>query len=180
MARTIPRRIRACGRRPRSRSTALDGSGARALTTLGLRPANVAWHPNGSTIAFTADENWRTEQMFESPDIYTVSTQGTVARLTNDGYMWSSLAYSPDGQFLLAERTFGTGMIIDQKLSHGGSDDLLLWPTARRRGHQPHREVGPRTERPALVRGWPPCVFHRGEGRHDARVPRGRSRRRAG
>ncbi len=109
--------------------TAPDGSGARALTTLGLRPANVAWHPNGSTIAFTADENWRSEQLFESPDIYTVSTQGTVARLTNDGYVWSSLAYSPDGQYLLAERTFGTGMIIDQKLSHGGSDDLLLWPS---------------------------------------------------
>ena len=108
--------------------TAADGSGARALTTLGFRPSNVAWHPNGSSIAFTADENWRSEQLFESPDIYTVSTQGTVSRLTNDGYMWSALSYSPDGQFLLAERTFGTGMIIDQKLSHGGSDDLLLWP----------------------------------------------------
>ena len=111
--------------------TALDGSGERALTTLGFRPSNVAWHPDGSTIAFTADENWRSEQLFESPDIYTVSTQGTVSRLTNDGYMWSALSYSPDGQFLLAERTFGTGMIIDQKLSHGGSDDLLLWPRQR-------------------------------------------------
>ncbi len=110
--------------------TAADGSAARSLTTLGMRPANVTWHPNGSAIAFTADENWRSEQMFESPDIYTVSTQGTVARLTNDTYVWSSLAYSPDGQFLLAERTFGTGMIIDQKLSHGGSDDLLLWPSS--------------------------------------------------
>ncbi len=108
--------------------TAADGSGGRALTTLGMRPANVAWHPNGSTIAFTADENWRTEQTFENPDIYTVSTEGSVSRLTNDGYMWSGLAYSPDGQFLLAERTFGTSMIIDQKLSHGGSDDLILWP----------------------------------------------------
>ena len=108
--------------------TALDGSGARTLTTLGFRPSNVAWHPDGSTIAFTADENWRSEQLFESPDIYTVSTQGTVSRLTNDGYVWSALSYSPDGQFLLAERTFGTAMIIDQKLSHGGSDDLLLWP----------------------------------------------------
>ena len=110
--------------------TALDGSAARSLTTLGLRPANVAWHPNGSTIAFTADENWKNEQEFESPDIYTVTTQGAVSRLTNDGYVWSSLAYSPDGQFLLAERTFGTGMIIGQKLSHGGSDDLILWPVS--------------------------------------------------
>jgi dipeptidyl aminopeptidase/acylaminoacyl peptidase len=107
--------------------TAADGSNARALTALGLRPSNVAWHPNGSTIAFTADENWRSEQTYESPDIY-VASQGAVTRLTNDGYVWSALAYSPDGRFLLAERTFGTGMIIDQKLSHGGADDLILWP----------------------------------------------------
>ena len=110
--------------------TARDGSAARSLTTLGLRPANVAWHPNGSTIAFTADENWKNEQAYENPDIYTVTTQGTVSRLTNDGYVWSALAYSPDGQFLLAERTFGTGMIIAQKLSHGGSDDLIVWPAS--------------------------------------------------
>ena len=110
--------------------TAPDGSGSRTITTLGLRPSNVAWHPNGSTIAFTADDNWKNEQLFESPDIYTVSTSGSVKRLSNDGYMWSALAYSPDGQHLLAERTFGTAMIIDQKLSHGGSDDLILWPVS--------------------------------------------------
>jgi dipeptidyl aminopeptidase/acylaminoacyl peptidase len=110
--------------------TALDGSASRTITTLGLRPSNVAWHPNGTTIAFTADENWKSEQSYENPDIYTVSTEGSVTRLTNDGHVWSALAYSPDGRHLLAERTFGTAMIIDQKLSHGGSDDLILWPAA--------------------------------------------------
>lgn len=110
--------------------TALDGSAARTITTLGLRPSNVAWHPDSTTIAFTADENWKDEQRYESPDIYTVTTEGQVTRLTNDGYVWSALAYSPDGSHLLAERTFGTAMIIDQTLSHGGSDDLILWPAA--------------------------------------------------
>ena len=95
-----------------------------------MRPANLAWHPNGSAIAFTADDGWQNEQAYEQPDIYTVSTQGDVKRLTNDGYVWSSLAYSPDGQFLLSERTFGTSMITEKKLSHGGSDDLLLWPAS--------------------------------------------------
>ena len=38
-----------------------------------------------------------------------MTTGGDVKRLTNDGYVWSSLSYSPDGQFLLSERTFGTG-----------------------------------------------------------------------
>ncbi len=109
---------------------AVNGGSERTLTSLGLRPSNLTWHPGGSAIAFTADENWKNEQQYESPDIHTVSTSGEVKRLTNDGYVWSALAYSPDGQFLLAERTLGTAMIIDQKLSHGGSDDLLLWPAA--------------------------------------------------
>jgi dipeptidyl aminopeptidase/acylaminoacyl peptidase len=110
--------------------TPVDGGESKVITRLGMRAANVAWHPGGSTIAFTADDGWQNEQGYEHPDIYTVSVQGDIKRLTNDGYVWSSLAYSPDGQFLLSERTFGTGMIIEKKLSHGGSDDLLLWPAS--------------------------------------------------
>lgn len=109
---------------------ATDGGDARTITTLGMRAANLTWHPGGNIIAFTADDTWRDEQAYEQPDIYTVSIQGDVKRITNDGYVWSSLAYSPDGQFLLSERTFGTGMIIEKKLSHGGSDDLIVWPAA--------------------------------------------------
>ena len=108
--------------------TPVGGGAPKELTSLGMRPTNVAWHPNGSLIAFTADENWKDEQKYESPDIYTVTTDGKVTRVTTDGYVWSSLAYSPDGKFLLSERTFGTDMIIKQRLNHGGSDDLILWP----------------------------------------------------
>lgn len=108
--------------------TPVAGGAGKQVTTLGLRPASLTWHPNGATLAFTADESWRDEQDYEDPDVYTVTTAGKVTRLTTDGYVWSSLAYSPDGRFLLAERTFGTDMIIQQKLTHGGSDDLLIWP----------------------------------------------------
>ena len=107
---------------------AVDGGTPKAITSLGMRPANVTWHPNGTVIAFTADEGWKNEQGYEHPDIYTVTTDGELSRLTTDGYVWSSLAYSPDGRFLLAERTFGTDMIIKQRLNHGGSDDLILKP----------------------------------------------------
>ena len=40
-----------------------------------MRAANVAWHPNGSTIAFTADDGWQNEQAYEQPDIYTVDDE---------------------------------------------------------------------------------------------------------
>jgi len=108
--------------------TPVAGGAVKALTTLALRPNNVAWHPNGMLIAFSADENWKDEQTYESPDVYTVTTDGKVTRVTNDGYVWNSLAYSPDGKFLSATRTFGTAMIIQQKLNHGGSNDLILMP----------------------------------------------------
>ena len=109
---------------------AVDGGQPKTITTLGMRAANVAWHPSGNMIAFTADDTWKNEQAYEQPDIYTVTTAGDVKRLTNDGYVWGSLAYSPDGQFLLSERTFGTAMITEKKLSHGGSDDLIAWPAS--------------------------------------------------
>ncbi|HEX6164596.1 MAG TPA: prolyl oligopeptidase family serine peptidase, partial [Vicinamibacterales bacterium] len=106
-----------------------DGGDARTLTKLQMRAANISIHPDGGAVAFTADDTWTNEQAYEQPDIYTVTASGDVKRITNDGYVWSSLSYSPDGQFLLSERTFGTGMIIEKKLSHGGSDDLIVWPS---------------------------------------------------
>ena len=88
--------------------TAVEGGQPKTITTLGMRAANVAWHPNGTTIAFTADDMWQNEQAYEQPDIYIVSTRGDVKRLTNDGYVWSSLSYSPDGQFLASASADGT------------------------------------------------------------------------
>jgi len=121
---------------PRLRPTAeititpVGGGAAKELTNLGLRPENVVWHPNGTLIAFTADDAWRNEQEYEDPDIYTVTTDGKVTRLTNDLYVHSSLRYSPDGRFLAYERSFGTDMIIKGKLNHGGPNDLFIRPVA--------------------------------------------------
>ena len=33
-----------------------------------LRPANIAWHPDGKLIAFVADPDWRDEIKYEQPD----------------------------------------------------------------------------------------------------------------
>ena len=101
---------------------AVGGGTPKTITSLGMRPANVAWHPNGTAIAFTADEVEKRTGLRAPRHLHRHHRrQGD--RLTTDGYVWSSLAYSPDGRFLLAERTFGTDMIIKQRLSHGGSDD---------------------------------------------------------
>ncbi len=67
----------------------VEGGAANQVTRLGFRPANLTWHPDGSALAFTADENWRDEQAYEHPDIYRVTTGGNLTRLTTDGYVWS-------------------------------------------------------------------------------------------
>ena len=99
---------------------------ARTLVDMDMRPANLVWHPAGKLIAFTADPEFRDELKYERPDLWTVSTGGTVTRLTNDGAVHSDLDFSPDGRYLSYVRTFGTDMIIKQKLNHGGPRDLYV------------------------------------------------------
>jgi dipeptidyl aminopeptidase/acylaminoacyl peptidase len=103
-----------------------SGGEAKVLVDTDIRPANIAWHPSGSALAFTADPDWRDELKYESPDLWTVTTDGSVTRLTNDGYVYGDVAFSPDGNWMSYSRSFGTDMIIQQKLNHGGPDDLYI------------------------------------------------------
>ncbi len=145
-----------------------------------LRPSNLAWHPDGQTIAFTADPDWRNELRYNSPDLWTVTIDGKVTRLTNDGYVYGDVGYSPDGQYLSYSRSFGTDMIIEKRLNHGGPQDLYV---RRSRGGEPINltaawDLDPGPD--ALVAGQPVHLLHRGHRRRDAPVPRlgaGRARR---
>jgi dipeptidyl aminopeptidase/acylaminoacyl peptidase len=105
------------------------GGATKPLVDMDVRPTNLAWHPNGTLLAFTADPDWRDELKYESPDLFTVTTQGVVTRLTEDGYVYGDTSYSPDGNYLAYVRSFGTDMIIQQKLNHGGPRDLYIRPT---------------------------------------------------
>ena len=42
------------------------------LVDLDLRPADIAWHPDGQLIAFIADPDWRDELKYDEPDLWTV------------------------------------------------------------------------------------------------------------
>ncbi|HJR61905.1 MAG TPA: S9 family peptidase [Vicinamibacterales bacterium] len=109
------------------------GTDSTLLVDLDLRPANLTWHPAGKMIAFTADPDWRDPLRYSRSDIWTAAVDGPqpqVTRLTNDGYNYSDLGYSPDGGYLSYARTFGTDMVIRQKLNHGGPRDLFVRPTA--------------------------------------------------
>jgi dipeptidyl aminopeptidase/acylaminoacyl peptidase len=106
------------------------GGGAKVVLDKDLRPANLTWHPNGRLIAFTADADFRDELKYDHADLWTVTTDGTVTRLTSDGGVYSDPAYSPDGKYLAYERTLGTDLIIQKKMNNGGPRDLYIRPVA--------------------------------------------------
>jgi dipeptidyl aminopeptidase/acylaminoacyl peptidase len=109
---------------------AARGGEPQVLVDMDLRPTGLAWHPNGRLLAFTADPNWRDELKYSRADLFTVTTDGVLTRLTDDPYVYGDVGFSPDGTYLSYARTFGTDMIIDQKLSHGGPRDLYVRPVA--------------------------------------------------
>jgi dipeptidyl aminopeptidase/acylaminoacyl peptidase len=108
---------------------AADGGGSpRQLTRLGLSPGNLTWTPDGSAVLFTANDGVLDELAYGTNQIYRVTLDGELTRLTNDGFGYSNLRFSPDGRWMTYVRSFGTDMIIELELSHGGSQDLYITP----------------------------------------------------
>ena len=106
--------------------TPAAGGERKTLTTLDLRPSGLAWHPDGTRLVFIADPDWRDELRYESPDLWEVTVNGAVTRLTNDDNVYSDASYSPDGQYLSFVRDPGTDLVIREKRSHGGPSDVYV------------------------------------------------------
>jgi dipeptidyl aminopeptidase/acylaminoacyl peptidase len=104
------------------------GGEEKVLVDMDLRPSDIVWGPGSQALAFTADPEWRDELKYGNAQLFTVTMVGNVTRLTNDGYVYSDLAFSPEGKYLSYARTFGTEMIIQQKLNVGGPRDLFVRP----------------------------------------------------
>jgi dipeptidyl aminopeptidase/acylaminoacyl peptidase len=108
----------------------VDGGGAaRQLTSLGLRPENLTWRADGQALLFTADEAVLDELAYSRSDLFVVTVDGSLTRLTDDGYTYSGVRYSPDGRWISYVRAFGSDFIIDRKLDHGGPRDLYVRPS---------------------------------------------------
>ncbi len=98
------------------------------LTRLGLRPTGLQWRPDGSSLLFTADEAVLDPLKYSRSDLFLVTVEGQLTRLTDDGYTYSGAGFSPDGKWISYTRAFGSNMIIDRKLRHGGPRDLYIRP----------------------------------------------------
>ena len=101
----------------------------RPVTKLMLRPTSLDWSPDNSAIAFIADSNYRNERKYARTELYTVTPDGVVKRLTpNAQYDYAGATYSPDGRWILTTRHLADDFVIGRKLTYGGANDLVLVP----------------------------------------------------
>jgi dipeptidyl aminopeptidase/acylaminoacyl peptidase len=111
--------------------SAADGSGERRLTQLGLRLSDAQWNADGKTLLFTADSSYRNERSYGRSDIWTVTVDGQLRKLTTDRELdYSNARYSPDGRSILALRETPTDVIIAKRWDHGSPTDLVVMPAA--------------------------------------------------
>lgn len=113
---------------PSAAGAAAPNAERKVLVDLDLRPTGLVWHPDSTRLAFLADPDWRDELKFESPDLWMVTIDGQLARLTDDGHVYSDASFSPDGRYLSYVREPGTDLIIQEKRNHGGPSDLYVRP----------------------------------------------------
>jgi len=108
---------------------AASDSATRQLTRLGLRPSGTQWRSDGTVLLFTADSTYRNERSYEHNQIWSVSLDGTVRRLSADpDYDYTGASYSPDGRWILYTRQISTDAVISRRMDNGGPTDLALMP----------------------------------------------------
>ena len=106
---------------------AASGDGApRQLTALGLQAGGLRWLPGSDALLFTANEGILDEVAYGSTDIFRVTVEGELTRLTEDGYNYGNVDVSPDGRWISYIRSWGTDLIVKGGLDHGGPRDLYI------------------------------------------------------
>ena len=104
-----------------------EGGEPRQLTELGVNASGLAWSPDGSRIAFTADAQQRDEHSYERADLWVVSVDGTMARLTDDEFNYGGPAWSADGREIVVRGNEGLDVIIREARDRGAPSDLFVF-----------------------------------------------------
>jgi Tol biopolymer transport system component len=100
-----------------------DGGESRQLTTLGVHVRGVAWRPDSAALAFVADTHQRDEYSYDRADLFTITTAGTLARITDDGFDHSAPAWSTTGDAIFALREQSLNQILAAKQNAGSPTD---------------------------------------------------------
>jgi len=103
------------------------GGEPKRLTHLSVNVNGATWRPDSGALAFVANEFQRDEYTYSRADLWTVTLDGTIKRLTNDGYDHNSPAWSPDGKSIVARHELGLSAVIASKQMHGAPTDVALF-----------------------------------------------------
>jgi dipeptidyl aminopeptidase/acylaminoacyl peptidase len=109
---------------------AREGGTPRQLTELGVDVRSAAWKPDSSALALVADSHQRDEYSYERADLWIVSLDGKIRRLTDDGFEHDSPAWTEDGGSIVFRRQQSLNQIIQARQNHGAAVDLYRMPFA--------------------------------------------------
>jgi dipeptidyl aminopeptidase/acylaminoacyl peptidase len=107
---------------------ARDGGTPRLLTHLGVDVTAAVWRPDSAALALVADSHQRDESSYERADLWTLTLDAQIHRLTDDGFEYDSPAWSPDGHTLVFRRRQSLSNIIQTHQDHGAAVDLYRMP----------------------------------------------------
>lgn len=105
------------------------GGTAKQLTRLGVNVQSAAWRPDSSALVIEANAHQRDEYTYERSDLWIVTTEGQIKRLTDDGFNHSAPSFSPDGRFIVFRRQQSLSAVIAAKQNHGGPVDVYTMPS---------------------------------------------------
>lgn len=106
------------------------GGTAKQITHLGVNVQSAAWRPDGGALVIEANAHQRDEYTYERSDLWIVTTEGQIKRLTDDGFNHSGPSFSPDGRFIVFRRQQSLSAVIAAKQDHGGPLDVYTIPAA--------------------------------------------------
>src|SRR5262245_9924604 len=100
------------------------GGAPRQLTKLGVDVQSAAWRPDSGALVIEANHSQRDEYQYERSDLWIVSLDGTIKRLTDDGYNHSAPVWSPDGKAIFFHRAQSLTQVIAARQNHGSPVDI--------------------------------------------------------
>jgi dipeptidyl aminopeptidase/acylaminoacyl peptidase len=90
---------------------------------------SAAWRPDIGALVVEANASQRDENLYERSDLWLVTLDGAIKRLTDDGYNHSSPIWAPDGKSIFFHRTQSLTQVIAARQNHGSPVDIYRLPT---------------------------------------------------
>ncbi|MGH6630459.1 MAG: TolB family protein, partial [Burkholderiales bacterium] len=86
-----------------------SGGTPKQITNLGVNVQSASWRPDSGALVIEANSHQRDEYTYERSDLWIVSVDGQIKRLTDDGFNHSAPSFSPDGRNIVFRRQQSLG-----------------------------------------------------------------------